>query len=69
MKLDTEARDRGALDQGAASASASALLATGANVRRLRVDGGDLEGIHYLRALGNAAVDPRATPSRPSASC
>jgi 3-phenylpropionate/trans-cinnamate dioxygenase ferredoxin reductase subunit len=32
-----------------------ALLATGANVRRLRVDGGDLEGIHYLRALGNAA--------------
>jgi 3-phenylpropionate/trans-cinnamate dioxygenase ferredoxin reductase component len=30
------------------------LLATGANVRRLRVDGGDLEGIHYLRALGNA---------------
>ncbi|MEA2126103.1 MAG: 3-phenylpropionate/trans-cinnamate dioxygenase ferredoxin reductase component, partial [Solirubrobacteraceae bacterium] len=31
-----------------------ALLATGANVRRLRVDGGGLEGIHYLRALGNA---------------
>ena len=31
-----------------------ALLATGANVRRLRVDGGELEGIHYLRALGNA---------------
>jgi 3-phenylpropionate/trans-cinnamate dioxygenase ferredoxin reductase component len=31
-----------------------ALLATGANVRRLRVDGGDLEGIHYLRALGNS---------------
>ena len=32
----------------------SALLATGANVRRLRVDGSDLEGIHYLRAFGNA---------------
>src|SRR3954454_12946982 len=32
----------------------SALLATGANVRRLRVDGGDLEGIHYLRAFGNS---------------
>jgi 3-phenylpropionate/trans-cinnamate dioxygenase ferredoxin reductase component len=32
-----------------------ALLATGANVRRLRVEGGDLDGIHYLRALGNAA--------------
>jgi 3-phenylpropionate/trans-cinnamate dioxygenase ferredoxin reductase subunit len=31
-----------------------ALLATGANVRRLRVDGCDLEGIHYLRAFGNA---------------
>ena len=30
------------------------LLATGANVRRLRLDGCDLEGIHYLRALGNA---------------
>jgi 3-phenylpropionate/trans-cinnamate dioxygenase ferredoxin reductase subunit len=26
-----------------------ALVATGANVRRLRVDGGTLEGIHYLR--------------------
>jgi 3-phenylpropionate/trans-cinnamate dioxygenase ferredoxin reductase component len=31
-----------------------ALLATGANVRRLRVDGSDLEGIHYLRAIGNS---------------
>jgi 3-phenylpropionate/trans-cinnamate dioxygenase ferredoxin reductase component len=31
-----------------------ALVATGANVRRLRVDGCDLEGIHYLRALGNS---------------
>ncbi|MGI8661300.1 MAG: NAD(P)/FAD-dependent oxidoreductase [Thermoleophilaceae bacterium] len=31
-----------------------ALLATGANVRRLRADGADLEGIHYLRAFGNA---------------
>ena len=31
-----------------------ALLATGANVRRLRVDGADLEGIHYLRAFGNS---------------
>jgi 3-phenylpropionate/trans-cinnamate dioxygenase ferredoxin reductase subunit len=32
----------------------SALLATGSNVRRLSVDGCQLEGIHYLRALGNA---------------
>lgn len=31
-----------------------ALLATGAMVRRLGVDGADLEGIHYIRALGNA---------------
>lgn len=31
-----------------------ALLATGANVRRLRVEGADLEGIHYLRASGNS---------------
>src|SRR3712207_9290790 len=31
-----------------------ALLATGANVRRLRVDGSDLDGVHYLRAFGNA---------------
>jgi 3-phenylpropionate/trans-cinnamate dioxygenase ferredoxin reductase subunit len=31
-----------------------ALIATGANVRRLRVDGCDLEGIHYLRAFGNS---------------
>jgi 3-phenylpropionate/trans-cinnamate dioxygenase ferredoxin reductase subunit len=30
------------------------LLATGSNVRRLRLDGCDLDGIHYLRALGNA---------------
>ncbi len=31
-----------------------ALLATGSNVRRLRVDGCDLDGIHYLRAFGNS---------------
>jgi 3-phenylpropionate/trans-cinnamate dioxygenase ferredoxin reductase subunit len=31
-----------------------ALLATGAMVRRLQVDGVQLDGIHYLRALGNA---------------
>jgi 3-phenylpropionate/trans-cinnamate dioxygenase ferredoxin reductase subunit len=51
------------LDPGARTARLStkedvsfgrALLATGANVRRLRVDGADLEGTHYLRALGNS---------------
>ncbi|MBX5468652.1 MAG: FAD-dependent oxidoreductase [Thermoleophilaceae bacterium] len=31
-----------------------ALLATGANVRRLRVEGCELDGIHYVRAFGNA---------------
>jgi 3-phenylpropionate/trans-cinnamate dioxygenase ferredoxin reductase subunit len=31
-----------------------ALIATGANVRLLRVEGVQLDGIHYLRALGNA---------------
>ncbi|HLH14344.1 MAG TPA: FAD-dependent oxidoreductase [Solirubrobacteraceae bacterium] len=33
---------------------AQALLATGANVRRLNVEGCQLEQIHYLRTLGNA---------------
>ena len=31
-----------------------ALLATGSNVRRLRLDGCQLDGIHYLRTFGNA---------------
>ncbi len=31
-----------------------ALVATGANVRRLNVEGCDLEQIHYLRTLGNS---------------
>jgi 3-phenylpropionate/trans-cinnamate dioxygenase ferredoxin reductase subunit len=31
-----------------------ALLATGSNVRRLRVDGAELEGIHYLRTFANS---------------
>jgi 3-phenylpropionate/trans-cinnamate dioxygenase ferredoxin reductase component len=32
----------------------SALVATGANVRRLRVDGCELDGIQYLRAFANS---------------
>ncbi|MEA2169660.1 MAG: 3-phenylpropionate/trans-cinnamate dioxygenase ferredoxin reductase component, partial [Solirubrobacteraceae bacterium] len=53
MKLDTEARTA-ALSTKDEIAWGKVLLATGANVRRLRVDGATLEGIHYLRALGNA---------------
>src|ERR1700749_633231 len=33
-----------------------ALVATGANVRRLNVDGSELAGIHYLRTFGNSAA-------------
>jgi 3-phenylpropionate/trans-cinnamate dioxygenase ferredoxin reductase component len=52
MKLDTEARTA-KLGKDELSFG-QAVLATGANVRRLRVEGAELEGIHYLRALGNA---------------
>jgi 3-phenylpropionate/trans-cinnamate dioxygenase ferredoxin reductase subunit len=53
MKLDPDAKiatlsDKENIEFG------SALLATGSNVRRLRVDGCDLDGIHYLRAFGNS---------------
>jgi 3-phenylpropionate/trans-cinnamate dioxygenase ferredoxin reductase component len=52
-----------ALDLGSRTAKLStkgevqfgqALIATGANVRRLNVEGCELEEIHYLRTLGNA---------------
>jgi 3-phenylpropionate/trans-cinnamate dioxygenase ferredoxin reductase component len=53
MKLDTEAR-LARLSSKEEVSFGSALIATGAMVRRLRVDGSDLDGIHYLRAFGNA---------------
>ena len=53
MKLDTVARTA-TLSTKEVVEYGVALLATGANVRRLRVDGAQLDGIHYLRALGNA---------------
>jgi 3-phenylpropionate/trans-cinnamate dioxygenase ferredoxin reductase subunit len=53
MKLDTAARTA-TLSDRQEIAFEHAVLATGANVNRLRVDGGQLEGIHYVRALGNA---------------
>jgi 3-phenylpropionate/trans-cinnamate dioxygenase ferredoxin reductase subunit len=42
------------LSNGDAVRFDKALLATGANVRRLSVPGCELEGIHYLRSFGNA---------------
>ncbi len=53
MRLDTDARTA-TLSTKEVVEFGVALIATGANVRRLRVDGAQLEGIHYLRALGNA---------------
>ena len=45
-----------------------ALLATGSNVRRLRLDGCELEGIHYMRAFGNSEALRAEARTRPSAS-
>ena len=64
MKLDTEERVA-RLSTREEVGFDKALLATGANVRRLRVDGGDLDGIHYLRSYGNAdAIRADAEPGR-----
>jgi 3-phenylpropionate/trans-cinnamate dioxygenase ferredoxin reductase subunit len=53
MKLDPEAHTVTLANKDVVKYG-KLLLATGANVRRLRIDGSDLEGIHYLRALANA---------------
>src|ERR687885_1825510 len=53
MKLDTEARVA-RLSSKEEVQFGQAVIATGSNVRRLRAPGAELEGIHYLRALGNA---------------
>ena len=53
MKLDTEARVA-KLSTKEEIGFDKALVATGANVRRLRADGGELDGIHYLRSYGNS---------------
>jgi 3-phenylpropionate/trans-cinnamate dioxygenase ferredoxin reductase subunit len=53
LKLDTAARVA-TLSTKDEVEFGTALIATGANVRRVRVDGCDLEGIHYLRAFGNS---------------
>ncbi len=51
--LDTEAKTA-KLQGGEEIGFGSALLATGALVNRLRLDGADLDGLHYVRAPGNA---------------
>jgi 3-phenylpropionate/trans-cinnamate dioxygenase ferredoxin reductase subunit len=53
MKLDPAGRKVKLSDRSEISFG-QALLATGANVRRLNVPGCELEGIHYLRTLGNS---------------
>jgi 3-phenylpropionate/trans-cinnamate dioxygenase ferredoxin reductase subunit len=53
MKLDTAERTV-KLSTKEVVGFDQALIATGANVRRLNVPGAELEGIHYLRTLGNA---------------
>jgi 3-phenylpropionate/trans-cinnamate dioxygenase ferredoxin reductase subunit len=53
MKLDLEAR-RAELSDRQVVTFDNALLATGANVRRLSVPGSELAGIHYLRTLSNS---------------
>ena len=53
MKLDPQTRTA-QLSSKEEIGFGQAVLATGANVRRLRVPGAELDGIHYLRTLGNA---------------
>jgi 3-phenylpropionate/trans-cinnamate dioxygenase ferredoxin reductase subunit len=53
MSIDVEARTA-VIQGGEEVAFGQALLATGANVNILRLEGAENEGIHYLRAYGNA---------------
>jgi 3-phenylpropionate/trans-cinnamate dioxygenase ferredoxin reductase component len=53
MKLDLDSRTASLSTKETVSFE-KALIATGANVRRLNVPGAELDGIHYLRTLGNA---------------
>ena len=53
MSLDPAARTV-KLQGGEEVRFAKALVATGAMVNILRVDGAELEGVHYLRAFGNS---------------
>jgi 3-phenylpropionate/trans-cinnamate dioxygenase ferredoxin reductase subunit len=53
MSIDAEAKTA-KLQGGEEVAFGQALLATGSNVNILRLEGAENEGIHYLRAYGNA---------------
>ncbi|HEV3229503.1 MAG TPA: FAD-dependent oxidoreductase [Solirubrobacteraceae bacterium] len=53
MSLDPDARLATLSDKRTVEYD-QALLATGATVRRLSVEGAQLEGVHYLRTLGNS---------------
>jgi 3-phenylpropionate/trans-cinnamate dioxygenase ferredoxin reductase component len=53
MKLDADARVA-TLSTKEEVRFGKALIATGANVHRLRVDGNELDGIHYLRTFGTS---------------
>jgi 3-phenylpropionate/trans-cinnamate dioxygenase ferredoxin reductase component len=53
MSIDPKARTA-KLQGGEEVEFGRALLATGSNVNILRVEGAELEGIHYLRAFGNS---------------
>jgi 3-phenylpropionate/trans-cinnamate dioxygenase ferredoxin reductase subunit len=53
MKIDTEAHEATLMNKEVISYG-NALIATGANVQLLRVEGMGQEGIHYMRAYGNA---------------
>jgi 3-phenylpropionate/trans-cinnamate dioxygenase ferredoxin reductase subunit len=64
MGLDLEARTA-KLQGGEEVGFDKALLGTGAMVNILRVEGAENEGIHYLRAFGNAdAIRADAEPAR-----
>ncbi|MBB4664032.1 NAD(P)/FAD-dependent oxidoreductase [Conexibacter arvalis] len=53
MKLDTAAKEATLSTKEVVSFD-TALVATGAMVRRIPADGSELDGIHYLRAFGNS---------------
>lgn len=53
MKLDTAAKEATLSTKEVVSFD-TALIATGANVRRLPAEGSELDGIHYVRAFGNS---------------